>query len=352
MNHVLLDNHLYRKEDLANINMIVDTDMSEYMIDIFNFLQKWFDDNDFITVHTSGSTGIPKNISLSKRLMRESAKATLKFFDLKAGDAALLCLSANYIAGKMMIVRAIEGGLRLFTVKPEKIIHIPHSQCFRFSAMVPLQVEETIKALGSKAFDSIENLIIGGSAVPESLEEKLQSLSSCCYATYGMTETASHVALKRLNQKTESSNVYAALSGITFSQDERGCLVINAPLLLKEPLVTNDIIELVSENRFVWKGRFDFVVNSGGLKLFPELIEKKISFLISRPFYLSKRNSETYGEELVLVIEGNPFTCAQEKSLRKQFDSVLSKYEKPKQILYIPTFKYSISGKLLRRVFP
>lgn len=349
MNHILLDNHLYQKDDLQK--MTIDADMPEYLADIFHFLQQWFDDTDCITAHTSGSTGTPKKISLPKQLMRESAKATLAFFGLKEGDTALLCLSANYIAGKMMIVRAIVGGLHLVTAKPEKIVDIPLDQRFRFSAMVPMQVEETINALGPHAFDSIEHLIIGGSAVSVSLEEQLQALSTHCYATYGMTETASHVALKRLNHHAQSDTAYTALPGITFTQDERDCLVIQAPLLLEEPLVTNDIVELTSDNQFIWKGRFDFVVNSGGIKLFPESIEKKLSSVLSRPFYLSKKSSATYGEELVLVIEGAPLTSDEEVCLRNQFDAVLSKYEKPKQILYIPTFDYSANGKLLRKTF-
>lgn len=347
MKTINLNHHIYPADFFRQSQPSEWVNQPEFIKDIFCFLRQWFDDSDSVEVQTSGSTGTPKIIRLSKEVMRQSARATLRFFDLKKADTALLCLSANYIAGKMMLVRAIEGELDLIAIAPASIVTLPTNLSLRFCAMVPMQVEETLKTSGKGLFSQIDSLIIGGASVSEILEHQLKELPTNCYMTYGMTETASHVALKRLN----TTEPYKALPGISFAQDNRGCLVIDAPLLTQGSLITNDLVELVGNSAFYWKGRYDFVVNSGGIKLIPEILEKKIAPVFKQSFYLTKRKSTVYGEELILVLEGGKLDSQTEQSLLTSLGSVLAKYEIPKAIYYQSVFEYTSTGKLKRMVF-
>lgn len=346
MNTIFLNKHIYSADYFRELTPDVIEDQPIYLKDIFSFLHQWFDDSQVIDVKTSGSTGMPKIISLSKETMRQSARATLDFFRLKKNDPVLLCLSANYIAGKMMLVRAIEGELDLTAIEPATVLFIP-PKLFRFCAMVPMQVEETLRVYGNGSFSCIESLIIGGAPVSSSLEHKLKAVSAACYVTYGMTETASHVALKRLN----TNEPYRALPGISFHEDDRHCLIVKAPLLHQDLLSTNDIVELCNSSEFHWKGRYDFVVNSGGIKIVPEELEKKIEPFLKQPFYFSKRSSQLYGEELILVLEGDKLSSEAENELLMLLATILTKYEKPKAVYYIQAFEYTSNGKLKRQIF-
>lgn len=346
MNAIFLNQKIYSAEYFRQITPEFIENQPAFLKEIFSFLHQWFDNSQTIDVKTSGSTGVPKIISLSKETMRQSAQATLSFFRLKKNDPALLCLSANYIAGKMMLVRAIVGELDLTVIEPATVLLIP-PKLFRFCAMVPMQVEETLRVYGNTSFSCIESLIIGGAPVPSSLEHKLKDVSTACYVTYGMTETASHVALKRLN----TNEPYRALPGIFFEEDDRHCLIIKAPLLCPDLLRTNDIVELCNSSAFHWKGRYDFVVNSGGIKIVPEELEKKIEPFLKRPFYLSKRSSRLYGEELILVLEGDKLASDAENILLMSLSTILNKYENPKAIYYVPAFEYTSNGKLKRKTF-
>ncbi|MFZ4457173.1 MAG: AMP-binding protein [Bacteroidales bacterium] len=316
---------------------------------LFAFLANWFDDGETISAQTSGSTGAPKPILLKKESMLASAKLTNLFFELKAGDTALMCLSANYIAGKMMVVRAIAGGLNLIVVEPTTTPMI--EQKIDFAAMVPMQVDSLLNTeTGIASLQNISKLIIGGSAVSSTLEEQLQSLSTKCYVTYGMTETVSHIALRSLNGENKS-NLYEAILGVTFAQDHRDCLIINAPHLQDEPFVTNDIISLKSNTSFEWLGRFDNVINSGGVKLFPETIEQKLSGTISERFFISSRPDEKLGEKVVLVIESTDFTKTKLDILNKKIEVLLSRFEKPREVIFLAQFTETTSGKI-KRIFP
>ena len=353
-------------------------DAAPWLRDIADFLREWHSDSPFVELRTSGSTGEPKLIRLPKQLMRESARATLAFFGLQRGESALLCMSARYVAGKMMLVRAIEGGLRLWAVEPGRAVGFPaEAGRIAFAAMVPMQVEAS---MALPDFARIDRLIIGGGAISPELEEQLRALPApLCYATYGMTETASHVALRRINRASEPMlegratrgnealaqspatsteyseppSVYSALPGITFSVDRRDCLVIHAPRLLSAPLTTNDVVRLIGDEaqptRFQWLGRADFVVNSGGIKLHPEQLEKRLAGAVAVPFYLTKRPSREFGEELVMVVERDALMPEEAAALHQAFEQRLARYERPKAILCRVKFEYSESGKLLRR---
>ena len=309
------------------------------------FFKDWADERDFILGKTSGSTGDPKTIKLSKRAMLASAELTNSFFNLKAGDSILLCLSVNYIAGKMMLVRAIAGGLNVVVAKPSSEPDWKGSVAL--AAMVPMQVQQLLSsAKGRKALSMVENLIVGGSPLSRDCAEKLSDLPVNAYMTYGMTETVSHVALSKIGRETRP--VYTAMNGVRFSLDERGCLVISAPHLSEENVVTNDVAELISDMSFVWKGRFDNVINTGGVKVHPEVVEDSLRGMIDRRFYVMAEPDDKFGEIVVLKIEGTPLSDDLLRKLQSDMARRLSKFERPKKILFLAKFRETDSGKVIR----
>lgn len=303
-----------------------------------------------IHVQTSGSTGTPKNIVLHKEKMLNSARMTCDYFDLQPDDNALLCLSPSYIAGKMMIVRCIERGMSLWFSEPssnplQALNNVPKIQ---FAAMVPMQVEACLSDVTTLPdLGRIEKIIVGGGVVSASLLERIQSLPNQLFATYGMTETITHVAVRPLNGKNASA-IYTALNGVKLWQDERDCLIIRAPHLTAEELITNDVVELEDFHQFRWLGRVDNVVNSGGIKLFPEQIEKKLTAFMDRRFFLIGTPDETLGERLVLLIEGAALDAVTEKMLKGFMVTHLDRFEVPKSIVYVDRFEETETGKIQR----
>jgi O-succinylbenzoic acid--CoA ligase len=327
----------YCKEKLAN------SKVPSWEKDVYDFIMQWFDGNHCVDAHTSGTTGKPKEIKLPKELMKLSAQSTVSFFQLKQGDTALLCLSVNYIAGKMMVVRALECGLNLLLCEPgiESLKQIDES--IDFCAMVPYQVSRALEKFPG-IFTKINTLIIGGARVSSDLEERLQSIETKCYSTYGMTETMSHIALMKLNCGRE--NMYRCLPNIEISTDNRGCLVIKS--WGGENIVTNDIVEKVGDNTFIWQGRYDNVINSGGIKLIPEVLEQKVSGFLTDRYVFTSLSDEYLGDKLVLLIESAPYSEDDLKSLKENLKTKLGKYEMPKQILFMNRFKETTSGKIIR----
>lgn len=307
--------------------------------EIYSFLKSFLSPDEHFEVHTSGSTGIPKLISIPKKYMRASARKTIGALNLKKDDKALLCLSTDKIGGIMMLVRWLEGELDLY---PEGVSSNPLTNTnggYDFGAMVPLQVQQSIGDL-----NRVKKLIIGGAPIDPSLERELSNLTNEVYHTYGMTETISHVALKRVNSSSALS-FFKALPKVRFSVDGRNCLVINAPEIGIQDLVTNDVVELNSDTEFIWKGRFDNVVNSGGIKLLPEEVEKKVGD-IGVPYFLFGEPDTKLGERLVMVTE-SPSLLALETLA--PFFSGLSKYEIPKAVYNISKFVAADGGKLNRQ---
>ncbi len=312
-----------------------------YHPDDFIFLQQFLDSRtETITVKTSGSTGTPKTISLSKTAMLASAEATGTFFDLPAGTRALLCLSSDYIAGKMMWVRALHLGWHSIVVPVDSHPMQHTSDTFDFAAMVPLQVQQSLPEL-----HRIKTLIIGGAPISYALKQELLQVSTHCYQTYGMTETITHIAVKEISNNP-SKQYYKTLPNIQLSVDDRGCLLIDAPLLNPDPIVTNDIVKLISPNTFEWLGRYDNVINSGGVKLFPEQIEALLSPVFDKPFFIAALPDVKLGQKVVLVIESKQ----QIPDLNLQLLEVpLTRYENPKEIRYLPSFVYTKNNKINRK---
>lgn len=308
-----------------------------------NFLIDWLNQDDFLYVITSGSTGQPKAIKLKKQAMVNSAIATGDYFGLEPGDTALDCLPSHYIAGKMMLVRAIILGLEIDCVKPSAHPIFDYEKKYDFCAMIPLQLKHTINYT-----QNIKTIIVGGSMITKPLLEHIKHSSSKFYETYGMTETVTHVAVRRLESTSGTGEeFFNALPNISFNKDERNCLVINASKLVKEALVTNDIVDLKSDTSFKLLGRFDNVINSGGVKLFPEQIEKKFQPVIDERFILAGEDDGTLGEKLVLIIE-NPRDSKDSIANRIKHLRDLTKFEIPKEIYVTDKFVETVNGKIQR----
>ncbi|MNE40696.1 2-succinylbenzoate--CoA ligase [compost metagenome] len=265
--------------------------------------------------------------------MIQSALATGDFFGLEPGDKALLCLPTQFIAGKMMLVRSLILGLELDVVSPSLHPLELNTTTYDFVAMVPLQVQNSIERLSK-----VRKLIIGGAKLDSAIEEKLLPLKTEIYETYGMTETITHIAAKRLGD-----SVFSILPNVRISQDDRQCLIINVATISDEPIITNDLVELLNEQQFKFLGRIDNVINSGGVKLIPEQIEAKLIGKIANRFFVTGLPDTTLGEKLVLVVEG------EKQEFAPDFFEVLGKYEKPKEIVFVSKFKENENGKLLRK---
>ena len=309
--------------------------------EINQFLREWFSTDPHIVVKTSGSTGNSKNIHLRKDFMINSALATGCYFQLGENTKALCCLPIKFIAGKMMLVRALTLGWDLDVIESTSNPLQEITKEYDFSAMVPLQLRNSISKI-----DQIKTLIVGGGVVSRELKKAIQNIDTNCYATYGMTETITHIAVKKLNKFTqselESESVYKTLPDVTISKDKRSCLVIRAPKISNENIITNDVIDLISKSEFNWKGRLDHVINSGGVKLHPEEIEQKLSNTIYSRFFVAGILDEILGEKCILVIEGENYP------ITKKHFSKLSRFEIPKAIFFIPKFIETGSGKIQR----
>lgn len=318
--------------------------------DLGEFLLQWVSDRDSITAFTSGSTGPAKPLKLKKTAMIASAEATAEALGLKTGDQALLCLSAKTIAGMMMTVRSMHTGMNLLTVAPtgNPLKELDENCSPGFAAMVPAQVFNSLNdAEIRKRFRTIGTVIIGGGEISPQLETMLVDMPNALYATYGMTETISHIALRRING-TQKSALFVALPGISLSTDRRGCLVIHAPRISEQPLITNDLAELTDNCSFKWLGRYDNIINRGGKKLIPEEIEKKLQPLIPQRFYIAARPDQKYGQVPVLVIESTEAVPDEDKTLLESFAQLCSHDELPTEIIRIPKFAETGSGKIKR----
>lgn len=324
--------HLDR-EDLCRVAYSFIKEGEDFEKPVGDFLLDWFDSKSFIEMQTSGTTGAPKMISISKQAMVDSALASGDFFDLNPGNKALQCLPVKYVAGKMMLVRAMILGLDLEFVAPSSHPLRNNEIDYDFVAMVPLQAQNSVAEL-----KDVKKMIVGGAAVNKMLEKQLLKLPTDVYETYGMTETITHIAARKLGEKA-----FTVLPNVTISYDDRNCLVIHAPRISDEVIVTNDIVELVNENQFIFLGRMDNVINSGGIKLIPEQIEEKLAGKISQRFFITSKPDKELGEKVVLIVEG------EKHDFEPTLYDALDKYEKPKEIIFIPKFKDTPTGKILRK---
>lgn len=331
-NSFKLDGFHLNKEDLCRVAYSYIKEGEDFEKPVGNFLLEWFDDNPYIDMQTSGTTGAPKTVRISKNAMVESAIATGDFFDIHPGQRVLQCLPVKYIAGKLMFIRAFILGLDMDFVAPTSTPLYNKDDEYDFVAMVPLQAKNSLKKL-----KNVKKMIIGGSMISKSLEAELKKLPTQVYETYGMTETITHIAARPLGEQS-----FTVLPGVTISYDNRNCLVIHAPRISNEVIVTNDLVELVNENQFIFLGRYDNIINSGGIKLIPEQIEKKLAGKIAGRYFVTGKADEELGEKLILIVEG------EKHPIDLSVYDGLDKYEKPKEVHFVPHFVETENGKIIR----
>ena len=309
------------------------------------FLAQWNDASPTMEVRTSGSTGTPKLIYIEKERMRASARMTCDFLGLKPADTALLCMPLDYIAGKMMVVRALERNMKLLSVEPsghpladntlsdlnEGIVHL--------AAMVPLQVWNTLRVPEERErLHHIKHLIIGGGAIPQELEQELRTIPINVWSSYGMTETLSHIALRRI-----SEDYYSPLPGISLSQDQDDCLIINAPALCAQTLYTNDIVRFHGKDRFQVIGRRDNTICSGGIKIQIEQVEAWLQSIGMDNIMITYREDKALGQALVYLTTDEINTDMLRKSVPT--DTPNSKFWLPRHIVKVPFLPLTPTGK-------
>lgn len=313
--------------------------------DLQDFLKEWFDDSPTLTVHTSGSTGTPKMLVVRKEQMMNSARITCEFLHLQPDDKALLCMSLKYIAGKMMVVRALVAGLDLIIREPSGHPLADIEEPLRFAAMIPLQVYNTLQVAEEKSrLEDIETLIIGGGAIDPGLAEALLPFPQRIYSTYGMTETLSHIALRRLNG-AEASEYYHPFPSVHLSLSSDQTLVIDAPQVSDELLVTNDVADLRPDGSFAILGRKDNIINSGGIKIQAESVENQLRVFISVPFALTSVPHPKFGEALTLLVRQD---VPDKDRLQTEINQRLPKYQQPKYILFVDGIPLTETGKISR----
>lgn len=312
--------------------------------DLADFLTDWHSESPCMELHTSGSTGKPKQLCVSKEAMRASAEATCNFFKLKPGDSALLCLPLRYIAGKMMVVRALVGGLNLVTVEPSSTPLANLEEPVDFAPLVPMQVHSTLQQAGGSAqLEKARILLLGGGFVDAGLEEALQDCRAAVYASYGMTETLSHIALRRVNGP-ERSAYYTPLPGVRVSLTARNTLAICAPNIGVDYIETNDTAEIAADGTFRILGRVDAVINSGGVKIQAEDIEQQLTTATGLQVLAGPVPHPVLGQAVGIIWEG---AAENEEALQRAIGE-LPRYHRPQLVLHHPIPR-TATGKMNRQ---
>jgi O-succinylbenzoic acid--CoA ligase len=350
MGKIILQNTSFSFEEIKSNQW---TEDDPYLHASLAFCRDWLNGEMIFKLKTSGSTGAPKPITVNRIQMEISAKATKDFFEIRPNSLLLCCLNTEMIAGKMMLVRALEWNADLVLVEPKEnpLLELRMDQKFDFAAMVPMQVAASLENPETvNKLKTIKQLIIGGAPISASLLEKIEKENLNAYQTYGMTETVSHVALAKIDGKRL---LYTALPNVGIGTDAAGRLWLEAPMAMGNHLQTNDLVELVGSNQFVWLGRADFTINSGGIKIQPEILEPQIAPFIAgifpnSDFFLFGQEDSKLGQKLVLVIENPKADQKQAADLLMEIRSNFQKYLVPKTILFVSDFERTPSGKINR----
>ncbi len=364
-----INQNIYTYKDLLEGKAIP---QNEFEISTFDFIKAWQIGQTKFELKTSGSTGTPKTITILRSQMQSSASKTLSYLNLQPSTHALLCINTAYIGGMMMLVRGLMHGWSLYALTPssnpfrtlqaqlgcndEALVAHLGSLAFDFVALVPMQMQALLEdSLDFRPIlEKMKAIILGGGAVSPALEKKISMLSVPVFNTYGMTETVSHIALRRLSGGNPSP-YFEALPQVVLRQDARGALAIKAPMTLNTWIQTNDLVEIIETNKFIWKGRADNVINSGGIKLHPEEIEPRIEAIfeelgLRNAFFIDKLNDEVLGEKLILVVEAKDFSEELNTQLKELLAKNLDKYEIPKKIVYLRRFFRTDTEKIKRKV--
>ena len=319
---------------------------------VFAFIQDWFSDTQTFSLQTSGSTGDPKTIRVTRDQMITSASLTERALNLLSGYTALLCLDPKFIAGKMMLVRSFVTGMRIIAVNPSVRIldQIPVAS-IDFAAMVPYQIQEILESPMADKLNNIKAILVGGAPLNEKVQKELTSIASRVYVTYGMTETISHVALRLVSGKNADDH-FKVLPGITIRLDDRDCLVIRAPHIPEE-VITNDIAEIVGLYGFRWLGRWDNVINTGGIKVIPEQIEKVIDSIfkelgINNEFFVAGLPDPKLNQRVSLIV-AKILTPYQKDQVLQLCRQKIQLYAAPKELICLEKFYLTENGKVNRQ---
>lgn len=325
-----------------------------YGMHALRFCREWLSGKPTFTLHTSGSTGTPKSIELTRTQMVASALLTGETFGLQPGDRALCCLNVAYVAGVMMLVRAMELRLDLTVVEPaaNPLASLPDNVHFDFCAFVPVQLQTILENTPARlpVIDGAKAILLGGAPVSGSLAEKLQTLAAPVFSTYGMTETVSHVAIRRLNGPGRS-DAYHLLRGVEAGTDDRDCLWVRGPMTDFSPVQTNDVVEFTNSQTFRWLGRFDSIVNSGGVKVVPERVEAALEPLLRQAgcggrFFVCGLPDERLGQRLTAVLEGTPISGNGLETVRRKAEETLTRFEVPRGWEFLEIFPETATGKI------
>ena len=343
----------YTENETATVkhaNERVLTSTEDWEKQVWQFVIDWFNPAiETISIFTSGSTGAPKKIEHTKASMLYSASLTCTVLNLKPGNKALLCLPVNKISGMMMVVRSIYQKMWLTCIKPSTtpLLNLTDEQHFDFAAFTPMQFHGITNNYSCfEKAGRIKKIILGGEDIGADLALNILKLKTEVYITFGMTETISHIALKRLNGAKPDEN-FKVLPGIAISTDKRSCLTIGAPMLGQPHLVTNDVVSIEGPNEFRWLGRIDNVINSGGIKIYPEDIEQQLAKAIDAPYFITSKPDLLTGQKLVLILEKATLKPEEIIELKAAF-SKLEKMHCPKQVLLVPQFSRTTNGKIKR----
>lgn len=338
---IMIEGSIHHRKEFGSNTPSCFGEKSPFHQQLFLFLQEWHSGADTLRLRTSGSTGNPKEIIVRKQQMWQSARATCRFLNLKPGDKALLCLPLNYIAGKMMVIRALYAGLDLFPVEPTGTPLDRTENAFDFAAMIPLQVINSLQtAVGKKKLAQIKTLIIGGSPLDETLESKLRSFPHSVYSTYGMTETLSHIAMRKVNG-SDACDRYAPLPDVSLSLTNDSRLIVQAPGICDTSLETNDIAELYPDGRFRILGRSDNIINSGSIKIQIEAVEKTLRAQLGGNLAITSVPHPKLGEAVALLIEPSIHPDMAEKTIKE----LLPRYQQPRWIATVENIPQTGNGK-------
>lgn len=356
--YLLLNGKKFYYDEIAAYSFRNSIPLDGYESKTLEFCRNWLNGIQEFPIQTSGSTGIPKTIALSRQQMEASARRTIKFLNLQKGDCALVCLNTEYIAGMMMLVRAFIADLNIIIIDPvsNPLSLISRDEKIDFVSFVPLQLQTILEEIPEALtqLNQMKAILVGGAPISVTLQREIQRIKPHVCHTYGMTETASHIALRRLNG-TDANDYYQVLDDIQIGMDKRGCLTIKGDVTKNELLSTNDIVELLTPTRFRWIGRADNTINTGGVKVQIETVEVAIAAALaeteaSPTFFVAAQPDELLGEKIVLILEGQPLGETQETQLFERLHSLLSKYEVPKEVVYSPAFTLTATGKVSRQL--
>lgn len=317
--------------------------------DLYTFLYAWFSEGETMKVQTSGSTGVPKVMEVSKRAMMNSACRTCRFLELQEGDSLLLSMNLKYIGAQMMVVRALVGGFRVLLQEPCAHPLAAVQERIDFLSMVPMQLASSLQREAERnVLQAAKVVIVGGGAVDSQLEEQLQALPCRVYSTYGMTETLSHIAMRSLNGP-ERSDRYYPLPGVTLSLSARDTLVIEVPDVCAGQLETNDCVTLYPDGSFVVKGRVDNVINSGGVKIQIEEDERLLQGVLSFPFAITSVPDSFYGERVVLLAEHPELSAKETDEYLVLLKQTLPRYHASRDIIFVRSLPRTENGKIDRK---